>query len=104
MKCPYCAKETSDQSIVCPFCQRDIAVFRSISQELTNLEKTFNTTLDAGGRRSESFAVALTLAFPLSLFLSTFFQWASWQWFATINGIDLDWLWHFLSGASPFLA
>lgn len=38
MQCPYCTSEISDNALACPFCARDLYLFKPLLQKITALE------------------------------------------------------------------
>lgn len=96
MECPYCAKEISDQALVCPHCTRDLILFRPIAARCSRAEQNLlNASLSM-----RSADVAPTVAFASSVLLAFFFDLISWQPFA--DGRDT--IWQVLSVVSPFFA
>jgi hypothetical protein len=106
MKCPYCVTELERTAIACPSCTRDLTFFMPTAIRLSKAEERISTLASSIARleAEKTFGcvdVAPIVALLSSGLLTFTFSWVSWE---PVVGNEFDWLFHFLSVASPFFA
>jgi hypothetical protein len=109
MKCPYCAKAISNEAVVCPFCQRDLAFFKPISERLWRIEhevERLRKAIEESGGYSgpviKPTDIMPTVALLLSILMAFLFTSIDWRPIAS-HQYD-DWILEALTIGSPFIA